>query len=71
MAVRLMEWRSFLVYVAAAAVLVGLSQAVVWGPRQGGVRGRGEIQPTVMAIPDASEKSLSEAAERTVNPVNR
>ena len=49
-----MEWRSFLVYVVATAVLVDLSQAVVWGPRQGGVRGRGEIQPTVMEIPDAS-----------------
>ena len=62
-----MEWRSFLVYIVATAVLVDLSQAVVWGPRQGGVSGRGEIQPTVMEIPDASEKSLSEAAERTVN----
>ena len=53
--------------VATAAVLVELSQAVVWGPRQGGVRGRGEIQPIVMEIPDASGKSLSEAAEKTIN----
>lgn len=66
-----MERRSFLVCVVATAVLVRLSQAVVWGPRQGGVRSKVEIQPTVLEIPDASGKSLSEAAEKTVNPVNR
>ena len=53
-----MEWRSFFVYVAAAAVLAGLCQAVVWGPRK-----RGEIQPTIVEIPDGS---LSEAAEKSI-----
>ena len=53
---------------AVAALLVEVSQAVIWGPQEGGVRGRGQIQPKAMEIPDAS---VSNVAGKTFDPVNR
>lgn len=66
-----MASRVSLLYLLAATLLVDVSQAVVWGPRDGGVRGQGQIQPKAMEIPNVSKSSLSDAAGRTINPQNR
>ena len=70
-----MEAPSFLLYLVSVVGLlvagVGISESVVWGPREGSGRGRGEIEPTLMEIPDASEEALSAAAEKVLDPIKR
>ena len=66
-----MDFRLCLFYLASAASLVGLSQAALWGPRDGGRRGRGEVLPVFMDIPDTSGEALSDVAAQAIHPVNR
>lgn len=66
-----MELWIYLFYLAFAGSLAGISQAVVWGPREGGGRGKGEIHPMAMEVPDLSEESLSDAATKAIDPASR
>ena len=66
-----MEFRLCLFYLASSAWLVGLSQAAVWGPRDGGRRGRDEVLPVLMDIADTSGEALSDVAAQAIDPARR
>ena len=63
-----MALRSWLLFAVASSLLLAVSQAVVWGPRQTGSRGRGQIEPRVVEIPDSSEQTLLDVAEKSIDP---
>ena len=66
-----MVLRSCLLFAVASSLLLAVSQAVVWGPRQAGSRGRGEIVPTIMEISDTSEQTLVDVAGEAIDPTRR
>ena len=67
----LMALRSWLLFALASSLLLAVGQAVVWGPRQARSRGRGQIKPTVVEIPDTSEQTLWEVAEKAIDPTKK
>lgn len=63
-----MALRSWLLFALASSLLLAVGQAVVWGPRQGG---SGQIEPTVVEIPDSSPQTLLEVAEKAIDPTKK
>ena len=66
-----MALRSWLLFALASYLLLAVGQAVVWGPRQAPSRGRDQIEPTVVEIPESSAQTLLEVAERAIDPTKK